>query len=302
MNIPLLYLEGYQEGVRKAHKQYGHYPRLIVTQGLQECDYKKLWVAEAQNAGAKIVYIQHGGGYGLVRYDYTEIHETEIADLYLSWIKSDREKVIQVPSQKYILKNNSKGHFTLINVTYPSFYKFHSGPIGEQFMRNIEDQIIFLSAVSEGVKKRIHIKQYPDQHDWPVSSIYRDAKFDYLIDDESSYADLLKNSELLIISYLGTAWQEALMNNIPMVVFSDPKSWAFRENVSPYLDELRNVKILHDTPESAASHINSIESDISTWWNEDDLQKVRSRFCEEFSYTENEWPAKWAEAIQAHQI
>ena len=142
------------------------------------------------------------------------------------------------------------------------------------------------------------MRQEFTEYDWPISLFYRAAKLDHLVDNKSTYSELLNSSELLVISYLGTVCLEALMNNIPSIFFFDPGCWFVRENARPFFDDLRDVKILHNTPESAASHLNSIESHVSVWWNNETLQDVRHRFCEEFSYTEKFWQSKWGDAVR----
>ena len=87
------------------------------------------------------------------------------------------------------------------------------------------------------------------------------------------------------------------MNNIPTVVFVNPKHWEVRDSVLPFFDQLREVGILHDTPRSAALHVNNIKNKIESWWVDDNLQAIRRQFCQNYGYTDKHWRDLWAETI-----
>tara|TARA_B100000686_G_C16162130_1_gene652087 strand:- start:124 stop:348 length:225 start_codon:yes stop_codon:yes gene_type:complete len=72
------------------------------------------------------------------------------------------------------------------------------------------------------------------------------------------------------------------------------------------MDDLRAVKILHDTPESAAKLVNEINEDPMLWWMEPERQKVRRRFCYQFSRkSENglkEWKTELLKMAKANNL
>ena len=73
--------------------------------------------------------------------------------------------------------------------------------------------------------------------------------------------------------------------NIPTIMFWDPSYMELRPNAQAYFDRLKHVGILHHTSESAASKIAEIWDDVEGWWYQDEIQKVRCEFCEQFAFT-----------------
>jgi putative transferase (TIGR04331 family) len=56
----------------------------------------------------------------------------------------------------------------------------------------------------------------------------------------------------------------------------------------PYLDDLRRVRILHDTSESAAKLVKEIYEDPMAWWSSPEVQQVKGKFCHQFARTSDE--------------
>ena len=76
--------------------------------------------------------------------------------------------------------------------------------------------------------------------------------------------------------------------NIPTVIFWNPNHWEIRDSAQPYFDELKEVGIFHETPESAAQHIISVWDDVEYWWSSKTVYKAVQKFCGRFSYTSGE--------------
>ena len=72
--------------------------------------------------------------------------------------------------------------------------------------------------------------------------------------------------------------------NVPTVIFWNPNDWQLRDSAIPFFDMLKLVGILHDTPKSAADHINAIWEDVGLWWESDILQctleTFKRRYCD----------------------
>ena len=107
----------------------------------------------------------------------------------------------------------------------------------------------------------------------------------------------LQKSRLCIHDYFGTTYLETLAMNFPTVIFWDPTRVRTIKSVQPYLDDLRRVKILHDTPESAAKLVNEIYEDPLTWWMSPVLQQAKDDFCYQFARKNNNWREEWKEEL-----
>ncbi len=299
-SIPLSYLENYPVLVERYVNKNSKSVRIVLSGNIQVGDGFKMRVASAVENGAKLIVAQHGGGYGIVYHDYSEFHEIDISDLYLSAFHSKKQNVIQVPA--YFSSRKKKAcdnkYAVLVNVVYPGFYKYMSGPIEEQMSQNIDDQIIFLKSLNAKVVLNTRVRQYPNSYGFPVEKKYELSGFGNFVDTKSDYDSLVSRASLVILSYMGTTWLDALMNNTPTVVFARSAHWDVRPEVSIYLDQLREVGILHDSPSSAARHVNNIYHDIDMWWNQDSLQDCVRRFCQKFSNNDKEWETKWVDVIR----
>jgi putative transferase (TIGR04331 family) len=296
--IPLSYLENYKDlliGSRGSE----YVPDVVMTKNIHSNDKYKQWIASAVEKGSKLIVAQHGGGFGIVYYDYSEQMELHNSDLYLSYFSSSQVGIKQIPANKYISYDscNVSERVLLVNIVYPSFYKYHSGPIGNQFHQNINDQIDFIDALDQSVRDTLSVRQYQKSYDMPVKEKYQQSGFDVYVENNLDFYPLIKDSRLVVLSYMGTTWLETLMNNIPTVVFVNPECWEFRDSVQPFMDQLREIGILHDTPQSAALHINNTVNHIENWWSGNDLQTIRMKFCQNYAYTDKYWRDVWAETI-----
>ena len=65
-------------------------------------------------------------------------------------------------------------------------------------------------------------------------------------------------------------------------MYLDFDKHTFTDKATHYLNQLRSVSILHDSPEQAAQTVNDVFQDVETWWNNLTLQRVREKFCENY--------------------
>jgi putative transferase (TIGR04331 family) len=85
-------------------------------------------------------------------------------------------------------------------------------------------------------------------------------------------------SHLVVIDYLSTAYLESLMMNIPTVCFWDSDAMFLKDQHSDFYDDLIEAKIMHTSPESAASHLLNVYEDPSCWWHNPHTQMLRERW------------------------
>ena len=45
---------------------------------------------------------------------------------------------------------------------------------------------------------------------------------------------------------------------------------------------LKSVGIFHETPEQAANQMIKVWDNVSAWWDNEELQKVRENFCNDY--------------------
>jgi len=300
--MPLSYIENYKKSLDYGAKKYGKPVKIILTEDIHSWDIFKIWTANSVLMGTKLTIAQHGAGYGTAESEYAENHEVDVADLFLSWFKSTKKNVIQVPSKNFIRRNNKyKFYSVLVNSSFSKgFYKYCGGPINEQILQNLDDQFIFLRHLESKILSSMKVRQPNTINKFQyINKTYEKSGFDSLVDKDSKYYSLISEARLVVSSYAGTSWQETLMNNIPTVIFFDPLAFPKRLSVHPYLGKLSKVGILHYSPKLAANQINKVFPDIDKWWNSSELQDARQDFCRRFGYTEKKWAKKWTTSINS---
>ena len=89
--------------------------------------------------------------------------------------------------------------------------------------------------------------------------------------------------------------------NVPTVIYWNPNHWELRETAIPYFEELKRVKVFHETPESAARHVAAIWHDVDAWWVSPEVGEVVDRFKAEGSNT-GQTADELADAMQRTQL
>ena len=107
----------------------------------------------------------------------------------------------------------------------------------------------------------------------------------------------INESRLYVTTYNATTFLETLSANFPTIIFWNPKFWEIREEGEADFERLREVGILHDSPESAADKVESIWSNVEGWWGEPTLQNVVSQFCKKYARTSPEFLAEWKKEL-----
>jgi putative transferase (TIGR04331 family) len=97
--------------------------------------------------------------------------------------------------------------------------------------------------------------------------------------------DLLAEARLCIATSNGTTYLESFFLDVPTVIFWDTTRWELLESAVPYFEDLARVGVFHDTPESAASHVSAIWSDVQSWWSDDAVVDAvatfKRRYCDD---------------------
>jgi putative transferase (TIGR04331 family) len=290
--IPVWYLEGYQQLMHSvSNLSWPQTPNAVFTSNrFFEDDLFKAWVAEKVEKGSPLVIGQHGGNYGTSLFNFCEDHEIKISNLYLSWGWDDLSKANVVPmfNLKMVGKErfwNPKGKLFLVTMELPRYsYWLYSVPVASQFLNYLDDQFRFIEALPNQVKDELLARIFPRDFGWAQRERFTE-KFPWLIIDDAklSIFERMKEIRLYVSTYNATTFLESFYLNIPTIMFWDFKFWEINSDAKPYYDELISVGILHQTPDSAAMKIGEIWNDVESWWESEEIQNARIRFCSRFS-------------------
>jgi len=151
----------------------------------------------------------------------------------------------------------------------------------------IEQTIQFAKAVAN---HGLEISYFPQDYGWNVRKQFDDARVNI---PERSRTD--EKYAIHTCNYLGTAWLETLAANIPTICFYDPNVYEFREAAIPFIEELKDAGILHESPDSASDKVLSILGNPLEWWRSDEVQGARLAFVQRYARLEDGWLSEWTE-------
>lgn len=306
--LPVAYVEGHHELVHRTDRcAWPNDPKLIVTASSHySSEFFKTWAAGKVEKGAKLVINQHGGHFGIGRWVSNEDHELAVADRYFSWgwSRPESAKVVPLPSSKLLkateqLGSDPAGNLLMVLASIPRYsYWMYSLPVAGQMLCYLEDQFRFARSLPCEIRKMLAMRLYRHDLGWDVEQRVRAALPDVKLDPSSrTMYDSARRCRLFVATYNATTFLETFAGNVPTVMFWNPRHWELRPQAQPHFDRLRDVGLLHDTPESAAGKVAAIWDDVPTWWAQPDVQEARRAVCDTYARTSPDWRPLWRNAL-----
>lgn len=295
LHLPVALLEGFAE-YRKAVLAFPvARPKVVYSaNALYNHLAWKLLVAEWREQGTRLLYHQHGGGYGIDRIHTLGEFEMRVADRYYTWGWHNDSPKVQPLSPAVLHCPKKKRKYILLScVEYPKvFYRLHFQPMPGTIEIMQRETCEFLAALPN--RKKLLVRPYPDDYGWGSVDMMRKAAPDARFDDhrEGSF-ERYAESRLVIHNYLGTGWLETLALDIPTLCFYDPETYAFREAAQSYIDALENVGVLHRSGKSAARFVASLGDSVESWWNKSEVQEASRNFVKRYANFSPDWKEQW---------
>ncbi len=301
--IPRAYIENFQEFRESALKNFPSSPEVIYTANAYQADDGfKMWAAHhVIENGVPLAIGQHGGNMGIALFSQAEDHQKAIADKFFTWgwIGEGDDKVQSAPAMKLgklKAKPDNRGDILITTASYPRyFYCHYSIPVAGQYLNYLQDQIDFIKCLDTNLCQFVRIRPDSDSFGWGVLDRLKDAGVGWAIDKGGmqSLGHRLDRCRLSVATTNSTVFLETLSENFPTLVFFDPERFEIRHEAVAAMNSLREVGILHDSPESAAQLINQIGDDIASWWAGESLQAARRHFCNQYARSSAGWIAQW---------
>ena len=209
-----------------------------------------------------------------------KVHELKISDKYLTWGWKNSDKQIPISSSKLMdIKKHSYKNTTLEkNILFVSTacpkYPYSPGLIPENYLEYIDNIYKFFNSIKEENKNWFRFRPYSSESEYvkTISNIFIENK------SSINFRQSLENCRLFMANHISTTWLEALSSNTPTILFTTSSITFFPKDFK-YFEQLKNLKILHDTPEEASEWLQQIYPDINSWWNTKEVQLCVSDFC-----------------------
>jgi len=292
--IPTCYVEGFNEIQKKiARLSWPKSPKIIYSANFLFHDtIAMFYTAKNVEIGAKLVYGQHGGVYGQALFSWAESHERKISDKYLTWgWKASRgDNIVPIGiinrNKQANFKEKKKTKLLLVLTSAPRYsFRLDSsvGKIGFDYMSS---NFKFASKLSRSIRSdNLLIRHHPADNGWRQIMRWNDKYPDVKKDSGNSRIfKLLKESKLVVYTCNSTGYLEYMAQNIPTIVYFSLETEPLRIDAIPYFEKLKKAGIYHETPESAAKHVNKVWYDIEFWWFSEEVQSARYEFCKNFAF------------------
>jgi len=291
--IPYCLMEGFKEIRKKLDIFYSHQPKFLYSSNaLHSNIFWKIKAASWEEKGSKIIYHQHGGGYGTDEMLFKEKDETSISNFFFSWgWKKNYQNIrgVSFPFMKKIQKRISSNKILLICLDISTENEHSALNFFPNFSSREKLHSETLSFIKDlNAKEKITIKPYMHNYKESLEDKLKlfFPKLSYIYKNNLQ-KDLQKYS-LTVHNYLGTSWLEAIHFNVPTVVFFDKEAYAFNMEFQQYLNYLIDLNIVHTSAKSATDFLNSI-NDINKWWFSNEIQSCIKSFKSKYINFSSDW-------------
>ena len=292
-HIPTAYLEGYNSLVNCIENlTWPKKPKCIfASNGIQSLDLVKAWAAQKTENGTALIIGQHGGHYGIGKWNWIEEHEISISDRFLSWGWSnpDKTKVQPVGQIKKIgplgINHAEQPGLLLVTATLPRYsYYMYSVVVSSQWLDYLEDQFTFTEKLHPEIQNNLTVRLYVHDYGWEQEKRWNGRFPNIALDlGKKRIHELIAHSRLFVSTYNAATYLESFTMNIPTVIFWNPNHWEVRDSAKPYFDDLKKVGIFHETPESAALHVSKVWDDVDGWWESKPVRDALDQFKSQYS-------------------
>ena len=289
--LPSCYLEGYKKLSNETQAlSWPTNPNFIFTSNNFDTDELfKAWAGDRVEQGVPFYLGQHGNNYGTMKICPSEIECVETADKFITWgWKDENPKCAQAFIFKTIGKKkqqyNKNGGLLLIEVQIPPRIETRD----TCFIHGLyqKDQFSFVSLLKNDIQSRLTVRLHDSfrQLSWCDDQRWRDQFPSINIEKGNlNIQKLISDSRIVVQSYDSTGMLETLALNIPTICFWDHNFHFIRDSAHPYYEQLRDVGIVHTSPESAAKKISEIWDNVDEWWESKKVQSAREAFCEQYA-------------------
>ncbi|WP_337366001.1 LIC12162 family protein [Phascolarctobacterium sp.] len=306
--LPKPYLEGYKEMVDFVSKLIKNKPQKIfgVSPFFTSDDFN-MYTAYWKENGVQTIGAQHGLNYAFEQ--DVGITEYIISDIFYTWgnlYENDNIKIKKNCAWDLQKTENIRREGENILYGLTDYNRCKYSIRYSRFIDYMHDNIVFLSNIDPKNHKNVIIRlRNTAEKNWGYSEKIR-VKCPWVKFSDAnitSFLDDLKDTKIFVCDNISTCIAEALVNNIPTIIFLDKNiiEKTFYKGTYEILDKMEHAKMLFYSPQDAANHLNTIYTDVDAWWNDDFTQQIKNEFCESYIKTDSNWLDKWCELLMSEE-
>jgi putative transferase (TIGR04331 family) len=300
--LPMCYLETYRYHKDKVNK-FSSLKVLMSSVGWNNNGMFKLLAAESLLRGAKLIEVQHGGGYGM----WLNIPGEKFAlekDYFYSWGwgSYENKKIKTMPSP--YLSGLKDTHLNVIdkilfigNTAFRYKCRFASVLFSDDVPKYFNDKKTFYQKITTALRGKILYRPY-SREEWNEQKFIASSCPDVGFVTKGRLVEWMRKAKIVVIDQPYTSFLEALTINVPSVFYWDHEVFMMRPEAEPYFQALREVGILYKDPASAAEKVNEIFDNPGEWWLSNRVQDAREEFCDRFAYARKDWLEVWVKELK----
>lgn len=289
--MPICYLEAFHDLNATTLKSIlPKSPKFIFTSNNFDTDEVfKLYVANKIQTGTKYFVGQHGNNYGIHKYLNPTIEEIT-SDKFLTWGWNDKlvshidTFIFKTVGKKKSYNKNGK----ILLIQDMPYHRINFYDNTYEYVQYLNDQLKLYNNLSFDVKNLIEIRLHNSSKSFNFYEKERWIDNDKSITINYGEIDLyktIKNSRIVIFTYDSTGLLETLSLNIPTLIYINNNLEFIRESAMEYYQLLIDAGILYTSYDTISDKINQIYENVDKWWNDENVQKARITFCNNYSRT-----------------
>ena len=251
--IPKVFIENFNDLIQfSLSENIPEKPEKIITANALWFDsFFTFHVAKLTEKNSEIIYIQHGGAYGISKYSWVEEHEKVISNKYLTWGWQDHKFQSKIKKFYVILKKkkfnwrnkNMRNLLILMRPRKVYFQTPETSSVGiEPYSNYINFCHQFFKSISNEIQNKI-VLRFPFKNLNRESFDYFSNLNEYSIDNEGTFERACNKSKIIINTANSTTFCETISNDIPSILVIN-KNTPIRENILPIIDNLRSNNLI----------------------------------------------------------
>jgi len=262
-------------------------PKAICSSGIDYLDRWSYYLAALKEADVPTYRYQHSASYGIEEVTPFLYWELDRYDTILSWGRCYEHNVIpsfyREPLNIKKIKREINEIDVLVVAYEPLIFRFGHGG-----MKDVTDPKIYETQINDAIQALVrndftHIvykTRYYGDNEYGVSKRLSKNFAKIEIDKNTNAIELIKKSELVIVTYLSTAFIECLYENIPSVLYLNKNKDNVDEDIRSLFIEMELVGLVHWNIQSLDKFISLNKGMFQEWWTSDDLEGVKQKIME----------------------
>jgi putative transferase (TIGR04331 family) len=191
-----------------------------------------------------------------------------------------------------------KNNIVFVGTTiYKYLIRFDSGLQTDDIVHYINSKKVFFGALLKRIVKNI-IYCPRKKVGWQELNVIRRSFPEIQYDVKRKLVDLMRKAKIVVVDHNSTSFIEALIINVPTVLYWDHDIFLMKPEAEPYYQILRDAGILYRNPVSAAEKINEVYDDPMEWWHSNAVQNARKEFCDRFASARKDWLDVWVKGLR----